>query len=216
MNLTQPVDHYCERIDPSYWSEPLNAITNIAFAVAALVLFRAWQRAQEKDGPALVLIVNLAAIGVGSYIFHTLATRGAALADTLPILTFILITLFFSARRYLKLPWWVCGLVTVLYLPVTPIIVFFSAPLIGSSAAYLPALFTILIFAGLTTRRDPEISRGLFLAAVILILSLTCRIADEPLCSLFPLGTHFLWHVLNAIVLFQLTRVLMRRRPSVG
>jgi len=30
------IDNYCERIDPSFWSEPVNAMTNLAFIVAAL------------------------------------------------------------------------------------------------------------------------------------------------------------------------------------
>lgn len=214
MNFSQSVNHYCERIDPSYWSEPFNAITNIAFLIAALVLFQIWRQGEAKDWPAVLLIVNLAVISIGSYLFHTLATNAAALADSIPILVFILITLFMSARRYLGLPLWGCALVTAIYVPVTPVIVIFTAPLVGSSAAYLPALFSILIFAGLMAIRDREISRGLFFAASVFVVSLICRIADGPICDQFPLGTHFAWHILNAVVLFQLIRLLMRRRVS--
>jgi hypothetical protein len=35
MDLTQAVDIYCERTDASFWSEPLNAATNIFFIAAA-------------------------------------------------------------------------------------------------------------------------------------------------------------------------------------
>ena len=28
------IDAYCERTDPSYWSEPVNAVTNAAFLIA--------------------------------------------------------------------------------------------------------------------------------------------------------------------------------------
>jgi hypothetical protein len=35
MNWTQAVDIYCERLGPGLWAEPLNAVTNVAFFVAA-------------------------------------------------------------------------------------------------------------------------------------------------------------------------------------
>ena len=37
--------------------------------------------------------------------------------------------------------------------------------------------------------------------AGLLVVSLTFRTLDEPLCAAIPLGTHFLWHILNAIML---------------
>ena len=33
------VDHYCERTDPGIWAEPLNALTNLAFIIAAWLLW---------------------------------------------------------------------------------------------------------------------------------------------------------------------------------
>jgi hypothetical protein len=39
-------------------------------------------------------------------------------------------------------------------------------------------------------------------------VSLTVRTIDEPLCHLWPLGTHFVWHLLNAVLLLVLTRSL--------
>ena len=34
------IDIYCERIEPGLWAEPLNAITNLAFIIAAFLLIR--------------------------------------------------------------------------------------------------------------------------------------------------------------------------------
>ena len=44
MNWFEAVDGYCERIDASVWSEPLNALTNIFFLVAAVWVLR-------REGP---------------------------------------------------------------------------------------------------------------------------------------------------------------------
>ncbi len=39
------------------------------------------------------------------------------------------------------------------------------------------------------------------IGAGLLIVSLTFRTLDGPLCDSLPVGTHFLWHLLNATML---------------
>jgi hypothetical protein len=38
-------------------------------------------------------------------------------------------------------------------------------------------------------------------AFVVFAVSLTARTVDRPLCTDIPIGTHFVWHILNAVVL---------------
>ncbi len=47
----------------------------------------------------------------------------------------------------------------------------------------------------------PRTARNLGLGTGLLILSLTFRGLDAPLCDQFAIGTHFLWHLLNAAML---------------
>ena len=61
MDWTRAIDAYCERTDASYWSEPINAVTNFAFIIAALIMFR--RTSGMISGQ--VLSVILIAIGVG-------------------------------------------------------------------------------------------------------------------------------------------------------
>ena len=42
---------------------------------------------------------------------------------------------------------------------------------------------------------------NLSLASSIFFVSLSFRTADQVLCSLVPIGTHFIWHILNGLVL---------------
>ena len=42
------------------------------------------------------------------------------------------------------------------------------------------------------------------------------RTADLALCPAFPLGTHFAWHILNAVVLCVLLHTAMAARPVVS
>jgi hypothetical protein len=54
--------------------------------------------------------------------------------------------------------------------------------------------------------RDRATGRALFLAAGLFALSLAFRVVDLPICPAFPTGTHFVWHLLNALVLYVLLR----------
>jgi hypothetical protein len=47
-------------------------------------------------------------------------------------------------------------------------------------------------------------------AAGIFAVSLAFRTLDGPLCAAIPVGTHFIWHLLNAIVLGTLLVALVR------
>lgn len=47
-------------------------------------------------------------------------------------------------------------------------------------------------------------------------MSLTMRSIDNALCGSLPLGTHWLWHLLNALVLYLLLRAAASgERPAV-
>ena len=37
------IDAYCERLGPAFWAEPVNALTNAAFPIAAWVAWRRWR-----------------------------------------------------------------------------------------------------------------------------------------------------------------------------
>ena len=80
--MQETIDIYCERIDASFWSEPVNAITNGAFLVAAVLL--ALRLRGSDDRAAWLLTGLVAAIGIGSFLFHTFATGWAAAAGISP------------------------------------------------------------------------------------------------------------------------------------
>lgn len=210
MDWLQEIDGYCERVSPAYWAEPVNAVTNAAFLIAAFVM---WRRVRGQGMPlAMLLVVVLAAIGVGSYLFHTHAQVWAAMADVLPILLYILIYIFAINRDVWHMRPLVAGILTALFIPYAAATVplFQLVPGLGGSAAYAPVPLLILIYAYLLRRRVPDTARGLAIGAVILIASITFRALDEPICGQIPLGTHFMWHILNAIMLGWMIEVYRR------
>lgn len=214
MDWLEAVDAYCERLGPGYWAEPVNAVTNAAFVIAALFM---WRRA-TGEAMAQAMVVVLAAIGVGSWLFHTHANRLTGLMDVLPILTFILLYVFAASRDFLGLKPWQAGLCTAAFIPYAAATVplWAMVPGLGSSAGYAPVPVLILVYAALLRQRAPDTTRGLAIGAGILILSLTFRTLDEPLCGVIPLGTHFMWHILNGLMLGWMIEVWLRHRKVAG
>ncbi|MGX1096031.1 ceramidase domain-containing protein [Amorphus sp. MBR-141] len=215
--MTEALDLYCERTGPSFWSEPLNAVSNVVFIVAAVLIVHRWSR-QRGDWPVLALALLTALIGIGSFLFHTLATGWAAIADTAPIAAFIFAYFFLAMRRFLGLPVAWALAATVAYLVASVGTVPFLQLVFGGSASYIPALFGLVgVGAVLAARGDPR-AAGLLLAAMLFAVSLASRMADLPVCAAFPIGTHFLWHILNATVLYVAMATAFdrpRRRRSV-
>ncbi len=199
--LLRQVDGYCERTDFSYWSEPVNAITNAAFLIAAWLL---WRRIRGQDLPlAGGMCAVLTAIGIGSWLFHTHATIWGAIADTTPIALFILLYIFAANRDFwnMRLPW--ALLATAGFFPFVALTLplFQRLPFFEISAGYWPVPLLIALYALGLRLRAPATARGLGIGAGLLCLSLVFRSIDMAVCAAVPLGTHFLWHILNGIML---------------
>ncbi len=210
MDWFQEIDGYCERLTPAYWAEPINAVTNAAFLIAAFIM---WRRVRGQGMPlAMLLVLILATIGIGSYLFHTHAQVWAALADVAPILLYILVYIFAINRDVWQMRPLPAAMVTALFIPyaAATLPLFQLVPGLGGSAAYAPVPLLILIYAFLLRNRTPETARGLAIGAFILIASITFRALDEPLCMQLPLGTHFMWHILNATMLGWMIEVYRR------
>lgn len=204
MDWSAPVDLYCERTDASLWAEPANALTNTAFLIAAAAAFLAWRRDGARDWPALALIIAVVAVGLGSFAFHTLATRGAILADVIPIAIFIYGYLLLALRRFLSLPVLASVVIVVLYAAGAQALSWLAPPrALNGSIGYLPALVALIAVA---RAARGHARRGLELAVMVFTVSLALRTIDLAACESFPLGTHFSWHLLNAVVLYVLLR----------
>ncbi|GAA2984534.1 hypothetical protein [Actinokineospora diospyrosa] len=204
-----PVDGYCERTGPEFWSEPVNAWTNVAFLIAA---FFAYRHIRGKGVPWCVtaLVVILVAIGLGSFTFHTVATRWAASLDVAPIIAFMLTYVVMFPKLFLGLRWRWAWLGAPLFIAFALLV-----NLVVAGGTYLPALLGMVVLAVILAIRG-ERGDALWFAGIAAVfgVSLTLRTVDPSVCGGFPLGTHFAWHVLNAVVLYLLIRVAANRVAS--
>ena len=217
MEWTRQLDAYCERIGPGFWAEPINAVTNLAFILAAVIGWRAFSRRGGDDVAILWLVIVVTAVGVGSFLFHTVATVWAALADVIPITLFILSYLALVLRRGFRLPWWAALGLTLAFLPLSSAVEAgvgrLAGDALGGSEGYLPALGALVVCGLWLARRGHGLGTPLLVAAGLFAVSLTFRTLDMPLCPVLPLGTHFLWHLLNGVLLGWLILTLVRHGP---
>ncbi len=89
---------------------------------------------------------------------------------------------------------------------------FAQVPGLGSSASYAPVPVLILAYAVLLRNPLPQVAQGLAIGAGLLTLSLTFRTLDQASCAVLPIGTHFMWHILNATMLAWMIEVWRRHR----
>ncbi|MDX1729893.1 MAG: ceramidase domain-containing protein, partial [Aurantimonas coralicida] len=146
MDWTQPIDAYCERLGAGFWAEPLNAVSNLAFLVAAGL--KLWRRTGRRDRPVCLLAGLVAIIGIGSFLFHTFANRWSSLADVLPIALFIYAYFFLALHRLVGLARSAAGLGTAVFLGASILTEPLFAGMVGSSAGYVPALLAMLGIGG--------------------------------------------------------------------
>jgi hypothetical protein len=206
MDWTRTIDNYCERLGPAFWAEPWNAVTNAAFIAAAVVGLIAAARGGRLDRPFALLVALTVLVGIGSFLFHTFATVWAVTADVIPIQLFIVAYFALAMRRFAGFPWWGAALATVAFMLVAFVgggaLRTATGGALNGSEGYVPPLLALVV-VGLALVAAGRRGAGWSLVAAggIFAVSLTFRTIDMAVCEAFPLGTHFLWHILNGVLL---------------
>ena len=230
MVWSEQIFRYCERgVDPSFWAEPVNAATNLGFIfVGVLAALHYFRRAPERRAvPEVALIALVFVIGIGSFLFHTFATRWASLADIIPITVFMLAYFGYALRTFIGLGWFAVSIGVVAFVGAlycagevscspgfTTVANARGAPCLNGTAGYIPALLAVLGIGGVLWLRCHSAWRYLACAGLVFFVSMVFRAIDFEICDGTMLisariGSHFLWHLLNATVLYLLLRAAL-------
>lgn len=235
MDWFATIDIYCERTGPEFWAEPLNALSNLSFIFAAIW---GWVEAQKRgrtDVVTVILIALATLIGVGSFLFHTFANAWSSLADVIPIWTFVALFVLVAIHRIGGIRSGRIGIGLAIMVGIVAILFAFGGDgggsqtsdaatvsldtldqvasansLLNGSEQYLPAVLALLSFAVLSRRKGHPIAPWIAAATGIFMVSLTLRTLDLHLCEIWPLGTHFIWHILNGVMIALLFQGLIR------
>ena len=79
----------------------------------------------------------------------------------------------------------------------------------NGSILYLPAATVLVALTAYAVQIAPAVGRTMMQATAVFCLSLATRTADQALCGSWAPGTHFIWHLLNAWVLYRLACALI-------
>lgn len=200
------LDIYCERLQPGLWDEPLNAITNLAFFIAAFFAFRLAQKENALTWRAGLLIGLTFAMGVGSTLFHTFAQLWAMLSDVLPILAYQIVFIIIYAQRVIQMKCRYSYMLLAAFFVTMYISMQLPREWLNGTLEYAPALIFVTGLGLWHLKNAAHEKWGLLAAAGVFVISMTFRSIDMQLCDALPIGTHFLWHCLNGLVLYLSTR----------
>jgi hypothetical protein len=195
------IDLYCERLNPGIFAEPLNAITNFAFMGVGLFILKGPSFAGKILGVVTILV------GLGSLTLHTFATTWAASIDVGFIALYILIFAYLVPLKLWNLS---IPLSIVFTISVLSIVILFNliAPYFKNLLGHFPpgiyvgAWLSLLSYAIISKIYKIKVAaRWLMIATLLFPISLTARELDHSICDNFSYGLHWLWHILNSVVL---------------
>jgi hypothetical protein len=218
MALNDPIDIYCERLHAGLWAEPINAVSNLAFFAAAAFAYLLWKREGRDDRFILFLIGLAVLVGIGSTLFHTFATRWGLFADAIPIGIFVVVFLVYTLRRFLDQSVVMTALWIAIFLAISALLPRLLPPgFLNNSGFYFPVFGALVILGAALWARGGKaqwVGGAYLCAGALFALSLSFRIVDQAVCAQFPLGTHFLWHCLNGLLIYVMLWIAIKARAE--
>ena len=201
-------DEYCERVGFALLAEPINALSNLAFIVAAWAAWRLAKRTDTLPTGVKVLIGLAGATAIGSMLWHTLANTWSLLLDVIPIVAFMVGFLWLYVRKVMGKGVGFAALCVGAFF-VSAVLVQPIGDDIHGAPSYLPGLLVVLVL-GLYHAVQQKPSRFTLLAgAGTYFTALFFRTIDNELCHYMTIGTHFIWHMLIALVTYLAMRSLI-------
>ena len=203
------MDAYCERVGMGVFAEPLNAVSNVSFLLAALAAWVLAKRTGALSVGVRVLMAIGASVGIGSILWHTYPTMLTLILDSVPILIFIIWYIWLYARNVIGMRPLFAVASAAAFLLATFLALPFAGVLHGAFV-YTPGLIVTLVLGVLHARARRRAARFTLLAAAgVYLAALFFRTIDNEVCPVLPIGTHFLWHLLIGLVTYLAMRPLI-------
>ena len=202
------MDVYCERVGPGLLAEPLNAVSNISFLLAAWAAWVLATRTGALSAGVRVLIALAASVGIGSILWHTYPVSLTLILDIVPILFFIIWYIWLYTRNVIGMRSLFAVASGAAFLIATFLVIPYSDVLHGA-LVYTPGLMVALVL-GVFHATERRVARFTLLAAAgVYMAALFFRTIDNEVCPVLPIGTHFLWHILIGLVTYLAMRSLI-------
>ena len=172
------MDAYCERVGMGVFAEPLNAVSNVSFLLAALAAWVLATRTGTLSAGVRVLIAIGASVGIGSILWHTYPTTLTLILDIVPILIFIIWYIWLYARNVIGMRPLFAVASAAAFLLATFLAIPFSGVLHGAFV-YVPGLIVTLVL-GVFHATERRVARFILLAAAgVYLAALFFRTIDN-------------------------------------
>ncbi len=199
----QYVDFFCERTRAGFFDEPLNLISNLPLIWVAFVIQRNIKEAKITDKTISFLRILVYVIILGSFAFHSTAMQWGRFLDLVPIALFYLIHAYVVARRILRLSRWSIFLQVLTFCLVAVLYRRYIEP--DGNLLYPPfsgAIALSVIHAVLCFRKGVPCAYMIAVLGLLACLGFLLMKLDIALCDLIPIGLHWLWHIVAAVILY--------------
>ncbi|MBA3911862.1 MAG: hypothetical protein C0524_18785 [Rhodobacter sp.] len=212
MDWMQTVDGYCERVASGFWGEPFNTLTGLAFLGVGLAAFARGPFGDDRRAAAALVLV-----GVASAAQHGFSVVLVVWTDIAANLLYLVLLGVLLLRRLAG-----AGAVASVFAALSAVaVVNQMLQSVGIRTAFgiwadmFVVLMLVLFGAALAMRaRHPATACRIALAAAVLAGGLPFRFLDGGLCDIWPLGTHGIWHLVNATSAALLLSALARHTPD--
>jgi len=204
---------YCERLGNSIFSEPINLFSNLAFLFSAYLIFKLFKKHKKVDAEYWILFWLVISIGLGSALWHSFRTPLAHAFDAIPIYLFLLTYLYLFLKNLLDSKGKsVVIVITYLFLQIG-VSILFPEVFNGSIRHIVNALFFVALSLWIYIKAK-GLNLNFILALLAYMLGIVFRTTDNKICIIFPVGTHFLWHILTALASYFAIKALteLKRR----
>lgn len=202
---------YAETDFDRFIVEPWNAASSL-FILMPAIYWAVKLRGRYKEYPFITFCIPLLFLGgLGSTLFH--AFRNSPYLLLLDITPTAILTVALAIYFWIKvLPkWWIALIIIVVSISIRYLAFHYMerpdavnvSYAISGTVLFIPTL--ILLYQ---TRLAASIY--IFISLACFILSFVFRQVDKIEQSLFPMGTHFLWHILTGIGAFFLAEYLYK------
>lgn len=204
----------CERSATGFLAEPLNVLTSFIFIFVAVSIFRYYRAHEDLERKWIwdihFLTLNCFIIGVGSILFHAFPMPLTELLDTFSIVVFIVVYFWSVLFRIGRCTPFQAAVAFIAFTGFSYTLVHQFPHSLNDSIGYLSSMTALIMIAVYLHLKARPSSQYFMLAAIIGVVSLFCRAVDRAVCPMFPFGTHFLWHTLNATLLYILLKQIIR------
>jgi len=215
--LDTPLQHnygLCERHNLDIFSEPLNVISSLLFFLVAYEIFNLYRRNRDINSKWIIdlKILNflIICIGFGSTLFHMVPNYYTELLDISFIIIFINLYFICVMKRVALLNWFQVVVAFLAFLGTTNFIVSKFPNAMNDSIGYLSTMISLIFIAVYLSLRNRPSAKYYLLASLVGVASLFFRSIDNYVCNELPIGTHFLWHSCNAVLIYILMKQLVR------